>query len=105
VAFDGNYIDKFNDDIEEHLIARPYDIALKKANLIVDNTFASLIKQGKGPTTESENAYLDTLKSKFGELFKPGYELIITKCKCNDQGHWVYEPRPNGRSRLMHWML
>jgi hypothetical protein len=39
------------------------------------------MKKGKGPTAESENAYWGMLKNKFGELFKLGYELIITKCK------------------------
>jgi hypothetical protein len=34
VAVDGDYIDKNNDDVEEHFIARPYGIAVKKANLI-----------------------------------------------------------------------
>jgi hypothetical protein len=82
----------YND--EEHFIARPYDLALKKANLILDNTLASPTKHGKSPTTESETTYLVKLKNKFSKLFKLGYELIITKCKCDDQGRWVYEPRP-----------
>jgi hypothetical protein len=89
VAFDGDYIDKNNDDTEEHFIARTYDIAVKKSNLMLE-----YIKQGKVQLPSRRKLYLVKLKSKFGELFKPGYELIITKCKCDDQGRWVYEPRP-----------
>jgi hypothetical protein len=39
---DYNLEDELYND-EEHFIARPYDLAVKKANLILDNTLASLI--------------------------------------------------------------
>ena len=41
----------------------------------MNNTLAQMKRQDKGPTTESEIDYLVTLKSKFGELFKLGYNL------------------------------
>jgi hypothetical protein len=81
----------YND--EEHFIARPYDLAVKKANLMLDNMLASQIKQGKGTTTKSET-YLDRLRSNCDELFIIAYQLIITKCKHNEHGHCLYEPRP-----------
>jgi hypothetical protein len=51
-------------------------------------------RQDKGPTTESEIAYLVTLKSKLVELFRPGYDLVFAKCKRDDLGRHVYEPQP-----------
>ena len=58
---------------------------------ILNNTLARLKRQDKGP---SEKAYLVTLKRKFGELFKLGYELISTKCKHDDLSRRVYELQP-----------
>lgn len=37
-----------------------------RAELILNNTLALMKRQDKGPTTESEKAYLVTLKSKLG---------------------------------------
>jgi hypothetical protein len=42
----------------------------------------------------SEIANLVMLKSKFGVLFRLGYEPISTKCKRDDLGHHGYEPQP-----------
>ncbi len=50
--------------------------------------------QDKGPTTESEAAYLVTLKSNLVDLFKLVYDLISDRCKRDDQGRHVYEPQP-----------
>jgi hypothetical protein len=61
---------------------------------MLDNTLASQMKQGKGPTTESETTYLDRLTSNCDELFIIVYQLIITKCKHDEHGRWLYEPRP-----------
>jgi hypothetical protein len=58
-----DYIDKNDDDVEEHFIARSYDLAVEKTNLILDDTIASLRRQGKGPTIKSEEAYSDMLRS------------------------------------------
>jgi hypothetical protein len=68
VAFDGDYIDKNNYDIKEYFIARSYDIAVKKANLILDNMFASILKQGKGQLLSQRMLTWTNLK--------PGYEQI-----------------------------
>jgi hypothetical protein len=87
VDFDGN-------DTNVYFIVKPFDDAAKKAELILNNTHARMKKQNKGPTTESEKAYLVTLKSKFAELFKLGYDLISAKCKRDDLGRHVYEPQP-----------
>jgi hypothetical protein len=87
VDFDGN-------DTNVYFIVKPFDDAAKKAELILNNTHARMKKQDKGPTTESEKAYLVTLKSKFAELFKLGYDLISAKCKHDDLGRHVYEPQP-----------
>ena len=62
--------------------------------LILDNTLARMKKQDKGPTTESEAAYLVTLKSNLVNLFKLVYDLISNKCKRVDQGRHVYKPQP-----------
>ncbi len=94
LAFDGDYIDKKDDVFKEHFIARHYDPAVKKANFILDNTIALLRSQGKGPATKSEKAYLDTVRSNCVKLFILAHQLIPTKCKHDDQGRWVYEPRP-----------
>jgi hypothetical protein len=84
VDFDGN-------DTNVYFIVKPFDDAAKKAELILNNTHARMKKQDKGPTTEWEKAYLVTLKSKFAELFKLGYDLISAKCKRDDLGRHVYE--------------
>ncbi len=60
----------------------------------MDNTLARMKKQDKGPTTESEAAYLVTLKSNLVDLFKLVYDLISDRCKRDDQGRHVYEPQP-----------
>jgi hypothetical protein len=85
--FEGN-------DTNVHFIVRPFDVAAEKADEILNNTLARMKRQDKGPTTESEIDYLVTLKSKLGELFKLGYNLISAKCKCDDLGCHVYEPQP-----------
>ena len=78
---------KFN-----YFIVRPFDDAAKKADEILNNTLAQMKKQqDKGPTTESETAYLVTLEV---ELFRLGYGLISAKCKRDDLGRHVYEPQP-----------
>jgi hypothetical protein len=87
IDFDGN-------DTNVYFIVKPFDDAAKKAELILNNTHARMKKQDKGPTTESEEACLVTLKRKFAELFKLGYDLISAKCKCDDLGRHVYEPQP-----------
>ena len=51
-------------------------------------------KQDKGPSTESEKAYLVTLKSDLVDLFRLGYGLVFDKCKHDDLGCHVYEPKP-----------
>jgi hypothetical protein len=58
-------------------IARPFDDAAEKAELILNNTLARLKKQDKGPTTESEKAYLVTLKSNLVVIFRLGYDFFI----------------------------
>ena len=82
-------------DTHVYIVVRPFDDAAEKAELILNNMLARMKRQDKGPTTESEIAYLVTLKSKLGELFKLGYDLISAKCKCDDLvGCHVYEPQP-----------
>jgi hypothetical protein len=92
--FDVDAVDFDGNDTNVYFIAKPFDDAAKKAELILNNTHAWMKKQDKGPTTKSEKAYLVTLKSKFAELFKLGYDLISAKCKCDDLGRHVYEPQP-----------
>jgi hypothetical protein len=87
VDFDGN-------DTNVYFIAKPFDDAAKKAELILNNTHARMKKQDKGPTTESEKAYLVTLKSDLVDLFRLGYGLVFDKCKRDDLGRHVYEPQP-----------
>ena len=70
---------------------RPFDDAAKKADEILNNTLARMKKQDKGPTIESETAYLVTLKSNLVELFRLEYGIVFTKCKCDDLGRHVYE--------------
>ena len=74
VDFDGN-------DTNVYFIVKPFDDAAKKAELILNNTHARMKKQDKGPTTESEKAYLVTLKSNLVDLFRLGYGLVFDKCK------------------------
>jgi hypothetical protein len=76
------------------IIVKPFDDAAEKADAILNNTLARLKRQNKGPTTESERAYLVMLKSELVELFKPVYDLISAKCKRNDLGRHVYKPQP-----------
>ena len=93
---------EFNEDAEHfdvndthvYIIVRPFDDAAEKAELILNNTLALMKRQNKGPTTESEIAYLVTLKSKLVELFRPGYDLVFAKCKHDDLGRHVYKPQP-----------
>ena len=69
---------EFDDDVEHfdvndsnvYFIVRPFDDASEKAELILNNTLTQMKKQDKGPTTESETAYLVTLKSKLVELIR-----------------------------------
>ena len=102
---DAKYFD-FN-DTNVYFIVRPFDDAAEKAEMILNNTLARMKRQDKGPTTESGIAYLATLKSKSGELFKLGYDLISTKCKRDDLGCHVYKPQPMvGHSSFkIHWIL
>jgi hypothetical protein len=51
-------------------------------------------KQDKGPTTESETAYLVMLTSNLVDIFRLGYGLVFDKCKHDDLGRHVYEPQP-----------
>jgi hypothetical protein len=69
VDFDGN-------DTNVYFIVKPFDDAAKKAELILNNTHARMKKQNKGPTTESEKAYLVTLKSKL-ILSPPSVNVMI----------------------------
>jgi hypothetical protein len=89
---DANHFDV--NDSNVHFVVRPFDDAAEKAELILNNTLALMKRQNKGPTTESEIAYLVTLKSKLVELFRPGYDLVFAKCKRDDLGRHVYEPQP-----------
>ena len=81
-------------DSNVHFVVRPFDDAAEKAELILNNTLTQMKKQDKGPTTESETAYLVTLKSNLIELFRPGYDLVFAKCTRDDLGHHVYELQP-----------
>ena len=67
-------------DSNVHFVVRPFDDAAEKAELILNNTLTQMKKQDKGPTTESETAYLVTLKSNLIELIRPGYDLVFAKC-------------------------
>jgi hypothetical protein len=87
VDFDGN-------DTNIYFIAKPFDDAAKKAELILNKTLVRMKKQDKGPTTELETAYLVTLKSNLVDLFRLGYGLLSDKCKRDDLGRHVYEPQP-----------
>jgi hypothetical protein len=69
-------------------------IILRSISLDLGNTLALLRKQSKGPTTEAEEVYLETLRSNYVKLYILLYQLIIAKCKQDDQGCWVHEPRP-----------
>jgi hypothetical protein len=92
--FDVDAVDFDGNDTNVYFIVKPFDDAAKKAKLILNNTHARMKKQDKGPTTELETAYLVTLKSKFAEIFKLGYDLISAKCKRDDLGRHLYEPQP-----------
>ena len=70
--FEGN-------DTNVHFIVGPLNVAAEKADEILNNTLARM---------------KIILKSKFGILFRLGYELISTKCKCDYLGRNVYGPRP-----------
>ena len=83
-----------SNDINVHFIVRRCDLAAEKADEILVKTLARLKIQDKGPTTESEAAYLVTLKSNLVDLIKPVYDLISDKCKRDDQGRHVYKPQP-----------
>jgi hypothetical protein len=99
---DSSSVMEFDDDAEHfdvndtnvHFFVKPFDDAAEKAELILNNTLSRMKKQDKGPTTESETAYLVTLKSNLVDLIKPVYDLISDKCKRDDQGRHVYEPQP-----------
>ena len=58
-------------DSNVHFVVRPFDDAAEKAELILNNTLTRMKKQDKGPTTESETAYLVTLNNNLVNLFKP----------------------------------
>ncbi len=58
------------------MTSKPYDIAVKKVNLILDNTLASLSKQGKVQLPSRR---------------------MLTWTSTSDQDRWVYEPRPMAR--------
>jgi hypothetical protein len=72
---------KNNHDLKEYLIVRLYDLSVKKANLILENTLVLLIKQGKGPTDKLEKTYLETLRCNCDTLFFLVHQGITTKCK------------------------
>ena len=92
---DAEHFDVNEDSSLENFIVRPLDDAAEKGVLILVNTLARMKQQDKGPATatESETAYLVTLKSKLVELFRLGYGLIFAKCKRDDLGRHVYEPQ------------
>ena len=87
-------------DSNVHFVVRPFDDAAEKAELILNNTLTHMKKQDKGPTTQSETAYLVTLKSNLIELLRPGYDLVFAKCTRDDLGRHVYEPQLMGGSAL-----
>ena len=93
---DAEHFDVNEDSSLENFIVRPLDDAAEKGVLILVNTLARMKQQDKGPTTatESETAYLVTLKSNLVNLFKLVYDLISDKCKRVDQGRHVYKPQP-----------
>jgi hypothetical protein len=92
--FDVDAVDFDGNDTNVFFIVKPFYDAVKKAELILNESHARMKKQDKGPTTKLEKAYLVTLKSNFAELFKLGYDLISTKCKRDDLGRHVYESQP-----------
>jgi hypothetical protein len=73
----------------DYFIVRSFDDAAKKADMILNNTLARMKKLDKGPTAESETAYLVTMKSEVVELFRLGYGLVFALCKCDDLGRHV----------------
>ena len=87
IDFDGN-------DTNVFFIVKPFDDAAKKAELILNETLTRMKKQDKGPTTESETAYLVTLTSNLVDLFRLGYGLVFDKCNCDDLGRHVYKQQP-----------
>jgi hypothetical protein len=94
MELDEDTVDFDANDTNVYFIVRPFDDAAKKAELILNEMLARMKKQDKGPTTESETAYLVTLKSNLVDLFRLGYGLVFAKCKRDDLGRHVYEPQP-----------
>jgi len=92
--FDEDAVDFDGNETNVYFIVKPFDDAAKKAELILNKTHARTKKQDKGPTTESETAYLVTLTSNSVDLFRLGYGLVFDKCKRDDLGRHVYEPQP-----------
>ena len=92
--FDEDAVDFDRNDTNVFFIVKPFDDAAKKAELILNETLTRMKKQDKGPSTESEKAYLVTLKSDLVDLFRLGYGLVFGKCKRDDLGRHVYEPQP-----------
>jgi len=84
IDFDGN-------DTNVYFIVKPFDDAAKKAELILNDTLKRMKKQDKGPTTESDTV---TFMSDLVDLFRLGYGLVFDKCKRDDLGRHVYEPKP-----------
>jgi hypothetical protein len=92
--FDEDAVDFDGNDTNVFFIIKPLDDAAKKAELILNETLIWMKKQDKGPSTESEKAYLVTLKSDLVDFFRLGYGLVFNKCKRDDLGCHVYEPQP-----------
>ena len=92
--FDVDAVDFDGNDTNVFFIVKPFDDAAKKAELILNETLTRMKKKDKGPSTESEKAYLVTLKSDLVDLFRLGYGLVFGKCKRDDLGRHVYEPQP-----------
>ena len=92
--FDEDAVDFDGNDTNDFFIVKPFDDAAKKAELILNETLLWMKKLDKGPSTESEKAYLVTLKSDLVDLFRLGYDLVFDKCKRDDLGRHVYTPQP-----------
>ncbi len=67
MEFDEDAIDFDGNDTHAYFIVKPFDDAAEKMHAILNNTLAWMKRQDKGPTTESEIAYLFTLKIKLDD--------------------------------------
>ena len=69
MEFDEDAVDFYGNDTNAYFIVKPFDDAAEKMHAILNNPLAWMKRQDKkkGSTTESEIAYLFTLKIKLDD--------------------------------------